>query len=54
MGCGDACPLVPGVCYVDWTVDDPAGLGLGEVRRIRDDIEQRVHALLDELNIPAK
>jgi protein-tyrosine-phosphatase len=51
MGCGDACPVLPGVRYVDWAVDDPAGRGLGDVRRIRDDIEQRVRALLDELGV---
>jgi protein-tyrosine-phosphatase len=53
MGCGDACPVVPGVRYVDWELDDPAGQGLGAVRRIRDEIDQRVRGLLDELAIPA-
>ncbi|MEX2229090.1 MAG: arsenate reductase ArsC [Dehalococcoidia bacterium] len=51
MGCGDACPVLPGVRYVDWAVDDPAGQGLGAVRRIRDDIEQRVRTLLHELGV---
>ncbi len=51
MGCGDACPLYPGVRYLDWPVDDPRGLPLSAVRGIRDDIEGRVRALLDELGV---
>jgi len=50
MGCGDACPAVPGTRYVDWELDDPAGKPLPEVRRIRDEIEARVHALVGELD----
>jgi arsenate reductase len=46
MGCGDACPVVPGVQYEDWPLDDPAGLGVEAVRPIRDDIERRVRDLL--------
>lgn len=49
MGCGDACPLYPGKRYLDWQLDDPAGLDLDGVRRVRDDIRARVEALLDEL-----
>ena len=49
MGCGDACPLIPGKRYEDWPVDDPAGQPLDVVRRIRDDIRQRVRTLVDEL-----
>ena len=49
MGCGDACPVYPGKRYLDWQVRDPAGLSLGEVRAIRDDIDARVRALLAEL-----
>lgn len=49
MGCGDACPVVPGVRYEDWPVDDPAGLDVDAVRPIRDDIEQRVRNLLRHL-----
>lgn len=45
MGCGDRCPYVPGREYVDWELDDPAGKGLDEVRRIRDEIERRVATL---------
>ena len=52
MGCGDACPLYPGKKYLDWTLDDPAGQGVEAVRRIRDEIDVRVRALLSEL-VPA-
>jgi arsenate reductase len=51
MGCGDACPFYPGTRYEDWQLDDPAGLGVDAVRPIRDDIEQRVRALLLSLGI---
>ena len=50
MGCGDACPVVPGKRYVDWELPDPAGLPLEEVRRIRDEIARRVDALVAELD----
>lgn len=49
MGCGDACPVYPGKRYLDWELDDPAGKPLEEVRHIRDDIDGRVKALLDQL-----
>jgi arsenate reductase len=49
MGCGDECTFYPGVRYLDWAVDDPAGRSLDEVRTIRDDIELRVKDLLKEL-----
>lgn len=49
MGCGDQCPFYPGVRYLDWQLDDPAGLDLDAVRAIRDDIRRRVHALVAEL-----
>ena len=52
MGCGDACPVFPGHRYLDWPVDDPAGLDLTAVRPIRDDIERRVRDLLDEMHVP--
>lgn len=52
MGCGDACPLVPGTRYLDWDLPDPAGKGVDAVRPIRDDIERRVRGLLDELGVP--
>jgi arsenate reductase len=49
MGCGDACPVFPGKTYLDWELDDPAGLPVEQVRPIRDEIERRVLALLDDL-----
>ena len=49
MGCGDTCPYFPGVSYRDWKLDDPAGQPIDMVRRIRDDIAERVNALIDEL-----
>jgi arsenate reductase (thioredoxin) len=52
MGCGDACPVVPGTTYRDWSLPDPAGKGVEAVRPIRDDIRGRVQALVAEL-LPA-
>jgi len=49
MGCGDACPIYPGKRYEDWAIDDPAGQDLDTVRRIRDEIDGRVKALLAQL-----
>jgi arsenate reductase len=49
MGCGDACPIYPGKRYEDWALDDPAGQDLNTVRRIRDEIDGRVHELISEL-----
>jgi arsenate reductase (thioredoxin) len=49
MGCGETCPVVPGKRYEDWTVDDPAGQDLEAVRRIMDDIDTRVRALVARL-----
>ena len=49
MGCGDTCPYFPGVSYRDWKLDDPAGQPVEVVRQIRDDIAERVAALIDEL-----
>lgn len=51
MGCGDTCPFYPGKRYEDWTLDDPAGQGVDSVRPIRDEIKQRVLALLEELQV---
>jgi arsenate reductase (thioredoxin) len=45
MGCGDACPYIPGKRYVDWELDDPAGKSLDEVRAVRDEIERRLREL---------
>jgi arsenate reductase len=49
MGCGDECPFVPGVRYIDWELEDPKGRPLAEVRATREEIERRVTELLDEL-----
>jgi len=51
MGCGETCPVVPGVRYEDWEVEDPAGKPLGDVRPIRDQIERCVRDLLVRLGI---
>jgi arsenate reductase (thioredoxin) len=50
MGCGDACPVFPGRRYLDWRLDDPAGLPVERVRPIRDEIDRRVRELLAELS----
>jgi arsenate reductase (thioredoxin) len=49
MGCGDACPVYPGKKYLDWDLEDPANRPIEEVRPIRDEIDRRVRALLEEL-----
>ena len=49
MGCGDACPIFPGISYRNWELDDPAGKGVDAVRPIRDTIRSRVTALVNEL-----
>jgi arsenate reductase (thioredoxin) len=49
MGCGDACPIYPGKKYADWELDDPAGQDLDTVRRIRDELDERVQRLIAEL-----
>jgi arsenate reductase len=46
MGCGDACPYVPGLLKQDWPLEDPKGLPPSRVREIRDEIQSRVHRLL--------
>jgi arsenate reductase (thioredoxin) len=51
MGCGDACPVVPGKRYEDWELTDPAGKDVEAVRPIRDEIEHRVRALLRSLDV---
>ncbi len=49
LGCGEECPYVPGVKYVDWPVDDPGGQDDATVRRIVADLDTRVRGLLAEL-----
>ena len=51
MGCGDACPIFPGKRYEDWVLEDPVGQSIDIVRKIRDEIKQKVEKLLAELNI---
>jgi len=51
MGCGDACPIFPGKRYEDWQLDDPAGADLADVRRIREEIRERVSGLIGELGL---
>lgn len=51
MGCGDACPFIPGRRYEDWILPDPAGKPVDEVRPVRDEIERRVRQLLGELQL---
>ncbi|WP_159847523.1 arsenate reductase ArsC [Nocardia sp. CY41] len=53
MGCGDTCPVFPGVSYRDWVLEDPAGKGVESVRPIRDEIRNRVEELVAEL-LPAR
>ena len=53
MGCGDACPYVPGKRYVEWALEDPKGRPAGEVRATRDEIARRVEALVAELDAAA-
>lgn len=51
MGCGDACPVIPGKRYLDWELEDPAGRSAEEIRPIRDEIERRVRGLLADLGV---
>jgi arsenate reductase (thioredoxin) len=53
MGCGDACPYIPGKRYIDWNLPDPKELPLDQVRELRDDILSRVTALAAELDAAA-
>lgn len=48
MGCGEACPVVPGVERDDWPLEDPKGKPMERVRAIREDVARRVRALVDE------
>ena len=50
MGCGDACPFIPGKRYLDWELPDPKGRPVAEVRATRDEIAERVRALVAELD----
>ncbi len=50
MGCGDECPFVPGVRYIDWQLEDPSDQSVDRVRSTRDEIDRRVRALAEELS----
>jgi arsenate reductase len=50
MGCGDECPYIPGKRYLDWDLEDPKGRPVVQVRALRDDIDRRVRALVEELD----
>lgn len=54
MGCGDECPVVPGKRYIDWDLPDPAGQPIDVVQSIRDDIADRVRALIVQLDAPGR
>jgi len=49
MGCGDTCPVYPGKRYLDWELEDPAGMSVDEARPIVDEIDRRVRELFVEL-----
>jgi protein-tyrosine-phosphatase len=53
MGCGDACPYIPGKRYLDWELEDPKGQSVAAVRATRDEIARRIDGLLTELGAPA-
>lgn len=50
MGCGDTCPFFAGKTYLDWPLNDPAGKGIDDVRPIRDEIREKVEALIQEID----
>ncbi len=50
MGCGDACPVIPGTRYIDWELADPKGRPLDEVRATREEIGRRVDSLVADLD----
>ncbi len=51
MGCGDACPYIPGKRYIDWELPDPQNMSLEEVRTLREDIAGRIRDLVDDLEL---
>jgi arsenate reductase (thioredoxin) len=54
MGCGDACPYIPGKRYIDWELPDPSGRSLAKVRAIREEIAQRIGVLIAALDEQAR
>src|SRR2546421_4910495 len=53
MGCGEACPVIPGLRREDWPLEDPKNQPIERVRDIRDDIRRRIEALLEDLGAKA-
>jgi arsenate reductase len=53
MGCGDACPFIPGKRYIDWELEDPKGKSIDAVRETRDEVARRIDGLLAELGTPS-
>jgi arsenate reductase (thioredoxin) len=49
MGCGEACPLVPGAQRLDWNLSDPAGKSMDFMQNVRDEIEENVNALVKSM-----
>ena len=49
MGCGDACPWMPSKKFVDWQIPDPKEMNEEDFRKVRDQIEEKVRQLLQEL-----
>lgn len=54
MGCGDACPYIPGKRYIDWNLPDPKDMDADGVRALRDEIDRRVRHLVEELDAPTR
>jgi arsenate reductase (thioredoxin) len=50
MGCGDACPYIPGKKYLDWELPDPKGMPVEKVKEVRDEVSRRVHDLVHQLD----
>jgi protein-tyrosine-phosphatase len=53
MGCGDQCPYIPNKRYIDWDLPDPSGQPVERVREIRDEINQQITVLINDLSKPA-
>ena len=53
MGCGDACPLMPGKHYEDWELEEPSGKSMDEIRLIHDEVRRRVEILISVLLPPS-
>ncbi len=51
MGCGDACPVIPGAQKLDWDLPDPSGMSVADVRMIRDETERLVRLLVSQMGL---